>query len=266
MSRRLLSSRLRERDVTSGRVAAQRRRQLSKALAELQEAAGSPRLSEVLRAAGGGLLTNWDGLGADRRSLSKVLDALEAAVAKRQGPERAAELREVCVVAYVGAKDPWVQPAAGIPDYLDTVVEAVRSIVPALKWLGAALLSGVLGNAAFDALKQAVGRRKGQAPVTAEDALALAESAVRVRCHEMGLSQPARLDHYKYQAADGRWIVGLCDRQTLRRFYVRIPPGRPNDEQLSLDIFVPDAPALDENREQATQETPPGAEGPSTDA
>lgn len=182
----------------------------------------------------------------DEAALSAVLDYLEALTAAREGSPQAAVRRAACDEAY-RLKVRWREPeptsnASAIPDWL-AFLEAMRGAVPIMSWLGSTVLAGVLGNSAHELLKKAVRRHREAIPLSADEALLLAETAIRVRCHELGISQPPldMLRHDVYQAGDGRWVLIFWDEAgSGQQFFVRIPPGRPNDEQVSLDTFVPD--------------------------
>jgi tellurite resistance protein TerC len=114
-----------------------------------------------------------------------------------------------------------------------------------VEWMAVAVSSGVLGNAAWAGAQAATRglRRKHRrlAPVTEREALLLARAAVEARCHTIDVTppQPEATRQSLYQSGAGNWIVELRDTASGRRFLVRIPAGRPDTGDVTVEVHVP---------------------------
>jgi hypothetical protein len=231
---------------------------LSQALTRLREAAGTPTFRESAEAVRTAMspppfrfaattISSWTrGKSAPRDwdTFEIVLDHLESQAESRVGKQEATSLRKACEDA-LEAHEKQRQGDSDSHTVADSIADVVAIAVttlPLLKWTGLAMLGGIIGNTAHEAIKGAVRRRATAEPMTDEDAVLLAETAVRVRCHELGIPQPEELRRDQYQAGDGRWLVAFRVPGQKLQFFVRIPPGRPNDDDVSLDVFIPEEP------------------------
>ena len=158
---------------------------------------------------------------------------------------------------------------SGVP--LDEVRQAAE-------WVALTIASGVLGNATYDAFKAGVqrlrhrGRTRAAAaasagpasatagpasatagpasatagpasaavPLTAEQALLLAHTAVLRRCEAIDIERPDldRLRSTAYQDGTGRWVFAFRDPAN-RRFHVRVPPDRPAEGDVTVEVYLP---------------------------
>jgi hypothetical protein len=119
----------------------------------------------------------------------------------------------------------------------------------AAEWVAITVASGVLGNVAYDGIRAVVRaswraltrrRERARTTVTERDALLLAQAAVHRRCQRIGIEppEPTGLDYSAYQERDGRWLLRLTDTAG-RSFFVRIPPDRPAEDDVTVDVSIP---------------------------
>lgn len=123
----------------------------------------------------------------------------------------------------------------------------------ALQWVSVTIAGGVLGNLAYDALKQsvlAIANRKRKAAeepsaapalvLTAAQARLAAETAVRQRCQDVAITVPHFADLRMSANLDGRgrWAIVLAEPNG-RKFFVRIPPRDEGEFAVSIRIYLP---------------------------
>jgi hypothetical protein len=77
-------------------------------------------------------------------------------------------------------------------------------------------------------------------PITAEQALLLAHSAVLERCRMLDIVKPDldSLTTTAYHDRTGRWVLVLRDVND-RRFHVRVPPDRPAIGDVTVEVYFP---------------------------
>ncbi|ROP31344.1 hypothetical protein [Couchioplanes caeruleus] len=127
----------------------------------------------------------------------------------------------------------------------------------ALVWLGGAVSTGVVGNAAYDALEGILRRLRRaepdeQAAIGHADAVSLAQIAVMQRFDELGLQALADGDITGVEARQpytGRWWVYLSGpRMSIKVDIVGYEPKR---EALQTTVSLLRHPAIDEARRTA---------------
>lgn len=106
----------------------------------------------------------------------------------------------------------------------------------ALVWIGGATVAGVVGNAAYDALKAVVRRLRavGSSDLSCEDASLIAGIALAVRCDMLELEPPNlnSLTCHAYPVKDGGWTVVFSGDQLAAT--VEIPPGDPTESSSTV--------------------------------
>ena len=182
----------------------------------------------------------------DTLVLTPALDHLECLAADRCGKPSAARLRAACDEAHAQADAARRPPVteqysnAGMSGAATAVVDIVQATVPLVQSVGGQVLLGVVGNAVYARIESIVRRRREPAAFDEQDASLVARAAVQMRCHDLGITQPAldSPDNYGYRAADGRWLFYYRDVRSGQQFYVRLRPGG----ELSVDVVMPARP------------------------
>jgi phosphatidylserine synthase len=125
------------------------------------------------------------------------------------------------------------------------------------EWVSLAIASGMLGNAAWDAMKVGgwslfhrfqPGKRS---KLTRNQVLAIARAAVVIRARQLDVAVPD-LDAREwtlYRDEHGMWLVAVSEGG--RHFWVRIPAGKPTLADVDVDVHV--------TRPGVTEAPPPGA-------
>jgi hypothetical protein len=125
------------------------------------------------------------------------------------------------------------------------------SIVTAMIWLGSSGISGIIGSASYDALKQVLGKFKSRdkkAQIEEWEALLCARIALFVQCQSLNLPAPELngLSVQMDQSSDSSWRVSL-DNEELSAF-VRIPAGDP--EKNSAEVIIARYKAIEDLRRE----------------
>jgi len=176
-----------------------------------------------------------------------ALDYLESLASQRVNPILAADLRGACekqwVLAYAkrdSGRDGGPQNAS-----MPAADEVVAVVIDTAQWAAILLGPNLAASAIWDGIKRLLrSSRREEKSLSREEAILLAEAAVHIHCSDLGIAHPADwlLAHDEYQTDDGRWIVRILDEATRRRFFVRIPPGRPTENDVQVQVFAPAQP------------------------
>jgi hypothetical protein len=213
--------------------------------AEIETALSPPRFRIAAST-----VSSWMRGGAcprDEVPLEPALDYLERVASARVGEEEARRLRKNCESAYSDAVAARHPPREG-PLYLDsavaTTLEFAGTVVSLARDNVGDFFLGMLTNAASERLKTVLARRKQPQPLSEQDVTLLAEVAVMMRCQDLNQPLP-RLDsprNHRYRAGDGRWVLYFRDDTTGQQFFVCVPPGRPSDKDVLVDVVMPGIP------------------------
>ncbi|MEU4240787.1 TerC family protein [Actinoplanes sp. NPDC026619] len=109
-------------------------------------------------------------------------------------------------------------------------------------FVGTAVASGVVGNAAYDGLKhflpRYLRRKSARSGITQLQAQTIAYGAIIKKCREAGLAEPdlATMTHRYTAHGDGHWTIDIGDQRSSVRFWIVVPAADPSAGTARVEV------------------------------